>query len=62
MSKGAYTTFAARARYRALKESNTELPSFRSWARKTYAEMPVVGKLAVIVGKGDRDAKSRRKG
>jgi|HubBroStandDraft_5_1064220.scaffolds.fasta_scaffold744090_2 hypothetical protein len=51
MSKSDYTSFAARARYRALKKTGGVLESFRAWARRVFAEMPVTGKLAVVVGK-----------
>jgi len=56
---GAYTMFAVRARYRALKKSGSAEESFRAWARKTYKSVLVTGKLAEIAGKGDRDERKR---
>jgi len=57
---GAYTSFAARARYRALKATGGVSESFRAWAKRTYANMPAVGKLAEIAGQGGRDAKGSK--
>jgi len=57
---GAYTMFSARARHRVLKNSGSVDESFRAWARRTYMNALVTGKLAEIAGKGDRDERKQR--
>lgn len=60
MRRSEYTSFAARARYRALKKTGGVVDSFRTWARKTYAEAPVMGKLEAVVGRFPAATKNKR--